>query len=339
MKTKFFTLCISVLVMGCFLCGCEEEIKKDALEKYIYVNKSSLSVFLGDKVQLKANPEGESYSWTSADPAIATVTAAGLVEAVSVGATEIIASQGTSRTSVPVTVAIRVPLTDIIVDIESLAMSVGEQIPASAVLVPTNATEVSLVWTSENSNVATVSLSGKIKAVGAGTTKIIVSQGNIRKEISVSVIEVLDKTGWIADADSYLTGWADGQGGSGTGNGGYPQRTIDNDRTSAWHSDIFAPNNLLPNWVRVDMIDQHTIHKVELYLHQTYRYAKTVRIYTSNTPAEVDWELATTFTFPSGGTTIVNLPEPKQAQYLIIYFVDSSSNTFSNLAEIYVYGT
>jgi hypothetical protein len=97
---------IGVLATCCFLCGCNEEVKKDALEKYIYVNKSSLNLFYGDKMQLKANPAGESFEWTSADPAIARVTADGLVEAVGVGSTEITVSQGSSQTLIPVSVAI-----------------------------------------------------------------------------------------------------------------------------------------------------------------------------------------------------------------------------------------
>jgi hypothetical protein len=106
MRTKFFIACIVIAVTGCFLSGCDEEVKKDAVEKYIYVNKNSLDMFYGDKVQLTANPVGETFDWTSADPAIATVTSEGLVEAVGIGSTEIIAEQGTSQTSVPVTVTV-----------------------------------------------------------------------------------------------------------------------------------------------------------------------------------------------------------------------------------------
>jgi hypothetical protein len=106
MKTKFFITCIAIAVTGCFLSGCDEEVKKDAVEKYIYVNKTSLDMFYGDKVQLKANPAGETFEWTSADPAVATVTSDGTVEAVGVGLTEITVGQGTSQTQVPVTVTV-----------------------------------------------------------------------------------------------------------------------------------------------------------------------------------------------------------------------------------------
>jgi hypothetical protein len=107
MRTRFFILCIGVLIIGCFLSGCDGEVEKEAPEKYVYVNKNSLNVFFGDEVQLKANPAGEVFEWSSADPAIATVTSGGLVKAVGVGSTEIIVTRtGASLTRIPVTVTI-----------------------------------------------------------------------------------------------------------------------------------------------------------------------------------------------------------------------------------------
>jgi hypothetical protein len=106
MKTKVFIF-IGILAMGYFLSGCGDEIRDYNLEKYIYVNKNMLNIFYGDKVQLKANPVGETFEWSSADPAIATVTSDGLVEGVGVGSTEITVNQpGTSATKVSVTVTI-----------------------------------------------------------------------------------------------------------------------------------------------------------------------------------------------------------------------------------------
>jgi hypothetical protein len=332
MKTKFFTLCISVVAMGCFLCGCSEEIKRDALEKYIYVNKSSLNIYVGDKVQLKANPEGESYSWTSADPTIATVTADGLVEATSVGSTEIIAGQGTSRTSVPVSVAIRVPLTDIIVDVESLQMSVGDKAQASAVSVPVDATEISLEWTSENPAVATVSVSGKIKAVGKGTTKIVVSQGNIRKEISISVVVLLNERDWsvISCSDEQV----DDGGGKGV--------LIDGNLGNYWHSQWKAPAAQLPHWAIIDMVSSHNINKIETYRRSGNTNTKSVQYFVSNDP-DPDaplWLKIMEGTFASGNLLTLNAPENNiQGRYLKIFLPDSNSGQNTSVSEIYVYGS
>jgi len=275
----------------------------------------------------------------------ASISATGLVEAIGTGSTDIAVSYGDLRKIISVTVAVRIPLTDISVNEAPLTLSVGNQVQVSARPVPANATEVLLVWISENPTIATVNATGKIEALAQGVTKIIVSQGSIRKEISVSVIAAFDKREWIATADSYLSGWNDGNGS--TGGGGHPQRTIDSDITSAWHSstsgsfDASTNKNLnaLPHWVRIDMLSQKDVSLVELYLHPRYQYARTVQILLSDSPEEATWELATGFTFPAGGvvSNVVELPPNKTGRYLIVRFMDSSSNPYSNLAEVYVY--
>ncbi|MDR3245627.1 MAG: Ig-like domain-containing protein [Prevotellaceae bacterium] len=332
MKTKLFTLCISVVAMGCFLCGCSDEIKKDALEKYIYVNKSSLNIFLGDEVQLKANPEGESYSWTSGDPAIVSVTADGLVKAVSAGITEIVVSQGTSRTSVPVNVAIRVPLTDIIVDVESLKMSIGDKAQASAVPVPADATEVSLVWSSENPAVATVNVLGKIEAVGKGTTKIVVSQGNVRREILISIITLLNDNDWsvISCSDEQ----PDDGGGKGV--------LIDGNLTNYWHSQWKAPAAQLPHWAIIDMVSPYSVNKIETYRRSGNTNTKSVRYFVGNDPDPnaPSWVKIMEGTFASGNLLTLNAPENNiHARYLKIFLPDSNNGQNTSVAEIYVYGT
>lgn len=96
------------------VCGCDNEIGKDVPGKSVYVNKRSLNIFFGDKVQVTASPTGETFTWSSADPAIATVTSGGLVEAVGLGSTEIVVAQaGAASAKIPVTVA--VPAVDKIV--------------------------------------------------------------------------------------------------------------------------------------------------------------------------------------------------------------------------------
>jgi hypothetical protein len=136
---------IGVLAACSFLCGCDEDVKKDALEKYIYVNKSSLNIFYGDKVQLKANPVGESFEWTSANPAVATVTD-GLVEAVGVGSTEITVSQGSSQTLIPVSVSI--PTADkVVIAGENGRLQIAVQTLSERVAT------VRIIWNSERDSI------------------------------------------------------------------------------------------------------------------------------------------------------------------------------------------
>jgi hypothetical protein len=336
MNTNLLIKAICVFVLGCSISGCNEKYDK-VVEKDIYVNNSSLNLFVGDRLQLTASPDNVTYVWSVEDPAVVSVSATGLVEAVGAGSTGVVISHDGVRKTIPVTVVVKIPLTDVNVSVESVVLAIGDKVQANARPVPADANDVALFeWTSENPAVATVSATGVIEAVSKGATKIIVVQGNIRKEISVSVIALLDKTGWGADADSFIAGWGDGQGNSGAGNGGYPARTIDGDITSAWHS---ATGGTMPRYVIIDMLQRQSIYIVELYLHPRYQYAKTVRIYVSDAPEEASWNLATEIQFPSGVSTKVNFPDAQQGQYLIIYFTNSTTNTYANLAEINVFGS
>jgi hypothetical protein len=144
---------------------------------------------------------------------------------------------------------------------------------------------------------------------------------------SMPFVTKLPKAGWIAEADSWLAGWSDGQG------------TIDDDINSTWHSSISSPADALPHWVRIDMLSQQDIYRLDLYLNTVYQYARTVRIYLSDTPDEVSWRLVTEMTYPSGVRATLTYSSAQQGRYLIIYFVDSNSSNYSNLAEIDVFGS
>jgi hypothetical protein len=104
MKTRFF---ISIAILVACLSGCDDEVTKDPVETYVYVNLNSVNLFFGDQIQLSANPVGGTFTWASLDPAIATVSATGLVEAVGVGSTDItVTHSGASTTAIPVTVTV-----------------------------------------------------------------------------------------------------------------------------------------------------------------------------------------------------------------------------------------
>ncbi|MDR3309038.1 MAG: carbohydrate-binding protein [Tannerella sp.] len=91
-----------LLLLGCSLTGCGDKYDKE-IEKNFYVNKTALSLYYGDKVQMTASPASGTFGWTSEDPTVATVTASGLVEAVGVGTTNILISMDDILKEIPVT--------------------------------------------------------------------------------------------------------------------------------------------------------------------------------------------------------------------------------------------
>jgi hypothetical protein len=105
MKTNLLIKGICLLALLCSISGCKEEYNK-VIEKTIYANKSSVKLFCGDKEQVTVSPGGEGYSWTSENTEVVTVTSDGLIEAFSVGITDVIVSKDGINKYIPVTVSI-----------------------------------------------------------------------------------------------------------------------------------------------------------------------------------------------------------------------------------------
>jgi len=185
MTNKLLKYGLGILLLG-FIWGCDD-YERTGVEENIYVNKSLLSMFVGDQAQLTASPTEAIYSWTSEDPTVATVNN-GLIDAVGEGTTNIVASNGVVQTRVAVNVIIRIPLTDVTLSDEAIEMSPGDTKNILVTLLPDNANDVpEFSWTSENIDVATVSDAGEITAVAAGVTNIIYRIGGFEKTISVDI--------------------------------------------------------------------------------------------------------------------------------------------------------
>ena len=65
-----------------------------------------------------------------------------------------------------------IPVNEITLNPTSATLNVGETLQLTATVSPTNATDKSVSWTSSNTNVATVSNTGLVTAVAAGTATI-----------------------------------------------------------------------------------------------------------------------------------------------------------------------
>lgn len=154
-------------------------------------------------------PEGESYTlkytisplnasekeviWISSNPLVASVSAAGIITAVSIGTSRItVKTEDGGRTAVcDVTVKAKViPVESVSLDKTSISMTVGDAQTLTATVAPENATDKSLTWSSSNTTVATVSSSGLVTAYSAGTATITVTtnDGSYTSSCSVAVV-------------------------------------------------------------------------------------------------------------------------------------------------------
>ena len=123
---------------------------------------------------------GRSINWSSSNQAIATVSASGLVTAVAAGTAQITATSETKSGSATLTVAAPapVPVASVSVSLAASSRNPGQTTQATATLRDANnnvLTGRTIVWTSDNPGVATVSASGLVTAIAVGTATIMAS--------------------------------------------------------------------------------------------------------------------------------------------------------------------
>lgn len=177
------------IVLLLTLVSCDEFIRTEVV-KEIYVNKSTINGFVGDEVNLVASPTDGTYhyTWSSEDPNVATVNANGQVKIVGEGFTNIIVSSEGIRQKVEIYAVHRIELTDIILSETKVDLIPNAKAVINVQRVPDNANDIpNALWTSDNSNVATVNEKGEIVGVSEGQTKVRYTVGSIVKTIDVNV--------------------------------------------------------------------------------------------------------------------------------------------------------
>lgn len=142
----------------------------------ITISPASASLEKGSSTTLTAattpaKPSNPALTWTSSNPAIATVDAVGVVTAVAAGTTTItVASDNGVKATASITVT--VAPASISLDKTSLSLEKGSSETLTATVGPADCTDKTVVWSSDKPAVATVDATGKVTAVGAGSAVI-----------------------------------------------------------------------------------------------------------------------------------------------------------------------
>ena len=154
-------------------------------EVSVSLSQSSLTMTAGDTELLSAtvSPSGTSASWTSSNTDVATVSSSGRVTAVSDGSATITAEVTVNGRSYTGTCRVTVEEPSIRLSSSSLSLNVGDSETLSASVTPSG---TSVSWSSSNTNVATVSSSGRINAIGSGSSTITASISYGGRDYSVS---------------------------------------------------------------------------------------------------------------------------------------------------------
>lgn len=144
----------------------------------ISLSHSRMNLVRGKSVRLSAvvtpqNAYNKEVEWISSDTDIATVSEQGQITGTAAGSTVITcrAKDGSGEQSTCVITVLQ-PVTDITLSASDMALKVGETAKLTAVILPSNAFDKSVAWSSSNSQVAAVSDNGTVTAAGIGTAVI-----------------------------------------------------------------------------------------------------------------------------------------------------------------------
>ena len=165
----------------------------------IMLNKTTLEMYVGEDFELKAtilpeNADFKDIQWTNSNPNIIWFDGNGKVRAYQQGAageTAIITATTYNdlTATCEITVVPYVAVTGVVLTPTYVTLSVGGTSQLSANVLPANASNQKLIWSSESTAIATVSDSGLVKAISTGIAKITVKtqDGNFQKICNVKV--------------------------------------------------------------------------------------------------------------------------------------------------------
>ncbi len=148
----------------------------------ITLNKKNASILQGKTLTLtsavKPAKADKSIVWTTSDASVATVSSKGKVTGIKGGTAVITATAVNGKSaSCTVTVASR-EVSKVTVNKSSASLVIGKTVSLKAGVAPSNAISKKVTWKSSDTSVATVSSSGKVKAVGIGTAVITATANN-----------------------------------------------------------------------------------------------------------------------------------------------------------------
>src|SRR5205809_377018 len=163
----------------------------------VAVTPASASVDEGKTVQLTATPKdaagnplsGRVVTWTSSNTAAATVSSSGLVTGKVAGAAAITATSETVSGTSAITV-VHVPVAAVAVTPASASLPAGQTVQLTATLKDANGNTLTgrtVTWASSNTAAATVTGSGLVSGVTAGTATITATSETVSGTAAVTV--------------------------------------------------------------------------------------------------------------------------------------------------------
>ncbi len=195
---KWIWLPLLVLLFTCATAVYAEEV---IYVKSLKLSVKQLTVKTGETTEpvaytmLPENATNTAVLWTSDDETIATVSENGQITGISAGKTRIhltAADQAKGAKSAVLNVTVVQPVLSITTDVTDTEIGVGSRIRINAEVLPENATNRKLTWTSSDQKIATVSGNGDVTGRKAGEAVITATAADgsgIVTSVNISVFQ------------------------------------------------------------------------------------------------------------------------------------------------------
>ena len=167
--------------------------EKDIEVESVELNKTEAELVVGETLRLEATvlPEeasGLTVTWSSSASEIVSVDDEGNVSALSEGKATITAEAGGVKATCDVTVSsASIPVESVTVSEESIEIKIGETFTLTATVLPENAEDKTVTWSSSDNAIATVSDDGVVTGVAVGNATIVAAAGQRTAVCSVKV--------------------------------------------------------------------------------------------------------------------------------------------------------
>ena len=168
----------------------------------ITLDKTTLALTKGEESTLTATVKPDdatdkTVTWSTSNAEVVTVEN-GKVKAVGGGTATITAKAGDK--SATCAVSVTVPVSGITLDNTSVTLKEGQEIQLTATVAPIDASDKTVTWSSDKTDIATVDNTGKIRAVKDGSATITAKAGDKTATCAVTVSKnVIDVTGVTLD--------------------------------------------------------------------------------------------------------------------------------------------
>ena len=154
------------------------------------INKGTLT-----NIRIEIIPEdakNNTVIWETDNSSIAIVDNSGIVTGVNPGTVTITAKNEDNTISKSITLTINSPVTDLNIDKDNITISKGETAQINATVVPEDATNKNIIYSSDNTDIATIDNTGLITGINKGVTtlRVVSENGNIEKNCTINITEL-----------------------------------------------------------------------------------------------------------------------------------------------------